>query len=41
MHPPGDLYGVIFWRFLPYGILGSLGDIFDFYGFDEMVLDGF
>ena len=35
------ILGVIFLRFLPYGILGSLGDILDFGGFDWMVLDGF
>ena len=34
VHPPGVLCGVIFLRFLPYGILGSLGDILDFGGFD-------
>ncbi len=34
VHPPGVLYGLAFLRFLRYGILGSLGDILDFGGFD-------
>ena len=34
VHPSGNLWGTIFLRFLPYGILGSLGDILDFGGFD-------
>ena len=32
---------VNFLRFLFFGIVGSLGDIFDLGGFDYMVLDGF
>ena len=41
MHPPEVLYGIVFLRVLPYGILRSLGDILDVGGFDQMVLDGF
>ena len=41
MHPPGNLYGTIVLHILPDSVCGSLGNRFDLYEFDEMVLEGF